>query len=260
MNVTKDSLAEVIIRLQQNKCSEKLDNINLLKTEEPGYYSSEDTFIGTPTPKVRQIATEFRKLPLKELDNFMQSEIYEVRLVALIILVNYCKKTAYSNREVYFRFYLKHLDRINSIEMVDVSAHYIYGDHLTRHPFKIALDELTIMAKADNHLYRRVAVIACFAFVKKYNFLPIFELIKLMKDDKEEHILKALGWVLREVGKISAKDLQEFIDNNIDDIPRVILRIAVDKLPARMRKYYLNYEPFDFSIINKNNMRIKEDV
>jgi 3-methyladenine DNA glycosylase AlkD len=195
-----------------------------------GDYGEGDVFIGVVVPQQRKIAAKFAELPLKEIKKLLKSKIHEERLTGLIILVN-----QYKGGDEIFRFYIKNIFSVNNWDLVDLSCRDIIGEHLILQPRKI----LYQFAKSRNMWKRRIAIVSTWAFIRRNDFNDTLRLAKILLNDKCDLIHKAVGWMLREVGKKDERVLRQFLDKNASKIPRVMLRYSIERLPENIRKKYL---------------------
>jgi len=220
-----------------------------------GEYGEGDIFLGITVPLSRQIAQKYGELSLLEVEKLLKNKYHEVRLIALLILVHKYKICAKQNitkkvssasssslratadqREI-VDFYLEHTKYINNWDLVDLSAHYILGNYLINKNRKILLK----LAKSKDIWERRIAIISTFAFIYKGEGEWTFKIVEILMKDKKDLIHKACGWMLREVGKrVKEKDLILFLDEHWSNMPRTMLRYAIERLPEVKRKYYLN--------------------
>lgn len=206
-----------------------------------GEYAEGDKFIGVTVPVSRSIVKKYIDLDLKEITNLLSSEIHEERLVALLILVEQFKKVEYSTKTKIYNFYLKNTQYINNWDLVDLSSEKIIGEYL-------ALDKLTNientivtkLAKSKNLWERRIAVISTFAFIKRDIFQNTLNVSKTLLEDKNDLIQKAVGWMLREVGKRNQKVEEQFLKKYYKKMPRTMLRYAIEKFPENLRLAYLH--------------------
>lgn len=200
-----------------------------------GEYGEGDIFIGVTVPDTRKVCKMFKNLPLSETQKLLDSPIHEHRLSAVILLVNQFGK----NQENIYKFYLKNVyeGRVNNWDIVDSSAHQIVGGYL----YNKSRDILFELADSENLWQRRIAIIATFYFIKKGDASTTIELAeKLLKDD-QDLMHKAVGWMLREVGKrVGEEILLDFLNTNAVQMPRTMLRYSIEKLPESKRRYYLN--------------------
>ena len=204
-----------------------------------GEYSEGDKFIGVTVPNQRKVAKEFRLLSLPQLKKLLRDPIHEFRLTSLLILVEqYQRSKDEAEKTKLVEFYLDNLDYVNNWDLVDSSAHKILGDWLLdREDAQYILDEL---AESD-HLWReRVSVIACFPFIRRYEFDWILRLSEWFLDHEHDLIHKAVGWMLREAGKRDKSFLLTFLETHATEMPRTMLRYAIEKLPQPQRQDYLS--------------------
>jgi 3-methyladenine DNA glycosylase AlkD len=201
----------------------------------PGEYGEGDQFIGIRVPATRRLAQEFCSLSRRDILTLLQSPIHEERLLALILLVNAYKRADEAGRAEVYELYLSHLDCVNNWDLVDSSAPYILGPHLKSRSRKI----LFRMAKSENLWHRRVAMLATFHFIRAGDFVDALRLAELLHDDEHDLMHKAVGWMLREIGKRDAAALKQYLDRHAAKMPRTMLRYAIEKLPGRERQRYL---------------------
>ncbi len=201
----------------------------------PGEYGAGDKFIGIRVPVLRRLAREFRSLLLSAAIELLQSPIHEERLLALLMLTDAYERAGESGRAAICRLYLKNLARVNNWDLVDCSAPRIIGRHLEKRPRKI----LIRLARSNILWRRRVAVLATFHFIRLGDFADSLRLAKLLLGDEHDLMHKAVGWMLREIGKRDVAELNEFLRKHAARMPRTMLRYAIEKLPERERLSYL---------------------
>jgi len=201
----------------------------------PGEYGEGDQFIGIRVPMTRKLAKEFAALPRRAVITLLQSPVHEERLLALIILVNAYQRGDDAERAEIYALYLAQLDRVNNWDLVDSSAPYIVGPHLLNRSRKILLR----LARSKNLWRRRVAILATFYFIRQNDFADALQLAELLRDDGHDLMHKAVGWMLREIGKRDLTRLRTFLDRHAAGMPRTMLRYAIEKLPERERQRYL---------------------
>jgi len=201
----------------------------------PGEYGAGDQFIGIRVPVLRRLAKEFHLLPLREVTLFLRSPIHEERLLALLILVDAFQRGDESRRVAIYKLYLKNLAGVNNWDLVDTSAPLIIGRHLTERSRAI----LFRLARSKNLWHRRVAMLATFHFIRQNDFADALRLAESLRDDKHDLMHKAVGWMLREIGKRDVTVLKKFLDQHAAVMPRMMLRYAIEKLPVRERQRYL---------------------
>lgn len=202
----------------------------------PGGYSEGDQFLCCSVPGTRLVAKSFYDLPLPEIAKLLASKWHDDRLLALIILVRQYKKGDQAKQEAVYQFYLAHLDRVNNWDLVDSSAGYIVGEYLKDRPRDILLE----LAASDNMWHRRVAMISTFAFIMSGDPSTSLVIAEKLLRDREDLIQKAVGWMLREIGKrIDRQVLLAFLDEHAQEMPRTMLRYSIEHLPPAQREHYL---------------------
>lgn len=201
----------------------------------PGEYGAGDQFVGIRVPVLRRLAKEFHSLPRRDVIALLQSPIHEERLLALIVMVNAYEGGDKTEQAEICELYLEQLARVNNWDLVDSSAPYILGPHLCERPRKI----LFRLAHSENLWHRRVAMLATFHFIRSKDFADALRLAELLRDDGHDLMHKAVGWMLREIGKRDVAVLKQFLQRHAALMPRTMLRYAIEKLPERERKRYL---------------------
>jgi 3-methyladenine DNA glycosylase AlkD len=199
-----------------------------------GQYAEGDVFAGIKVPVSRKIAKQFRDLNLKDISLLLKSKIHEERLIALLILVDKMKRSDETEKNKIFNLYLKNTRYINNWDLVDLSAHKIIGEYLNDKDRKI------LFQLAEGDLWeRRISIISTFYFIKKNDFITTLEISKVLLNDKHDLIQKAVGWMLREVGKRDLTLEEDFLIQHYKKMPRTMLRYAIEKFPERKRQAYL---------------------
>jgi 3-methyladenine DNA glycosylase AlkD len=201
-----------------------------------GQYGAGDKFLGVVVPAQRQVVKQFIDLPLSELDKLLKSPYHEHRLTALLILVEQFQRAEKIARQKIVKFYLARTKFINNWDLVDLSAPKILGEWLVAQPDNQLLNRL---AKSQNLWERRIAVLATLAFIKRGYLKPAVKMAEKFLTDKHDLLHKAVGWMLREVGKRDQAVLIDFLNKHAVRMPRTMLRYSIEKLPAAKRKYYL---------------------
>lgn len=201
----------------------------------PGEYGEGDVFIGVRVPVIRKVAKEFRTLPLPEIECLLHSEIHEERLAALVILVLQAAKADARIRRRIYDLYLANTRHINNWDLVDLSAPQLAGAFLEDKSRK----PLYRLAKSSWLWDRRISILATFHFIRQLDFADTLKISEVLLADKEDLIHKAVGWMLREVGKRADVVLERFLDQHCRAMPRTMLRYAIEKLPERKRQGYL---------------------
>jgi len=202
----------------------------------PGEYGAGDKFLGVTVPQIRIVAQEFKDLEIKELTESIESAWHEERLCALIILTLQFKNADEAKRKIIFNFYLKNTKNINNWDLVDLTADRIAGAYLEDKDKSI----LTKLAKSENLWERRIAMLSTFHYIKNGQPNDAIKIAEILLLDKHDLIHKAVGWMLREIGKrCSVKVLYNFLDKHYHEMPRTMLRYAIERLPEEKRRYYL---------------------
>ena len=201
----------------------------------PGQYGEGDIFLGIRVPALRKLAKEYKSLPIKEISYLLHSPYHEVRLFALISLVNAFTKADEPTRKRIYDLYLANTKHINNWDLVDLSAPNIVGAYLLEKSRK----PLYQLAKSKILWERRIAVLATFYFIKSYQYEDSFKIAEILLGDKEDLIHKAVGWMLREIGKRNTDIAENFLRTHCRTMPRTMLRYAIEKFPPEKRKNYL---------------------
>jgi 3-methyladenine DNA glycosylase AlkD len=198
----------------------------------PGQYGEGDRFLGITVPAQRKVAREFAELPLEGIAELLASGVHEERLTGLIILTRRYETGDEACKKACFDFYLANLAGVNNWDLVDSSAHQIVGSHLLERERKL----LYRLAKSKNLWERRVAMIATYAFILEGESAETFAIAELLLDDDHDLIHKAVGWMLREVGKrVSPDELRRFLKKNAARMPRTALRYAIERFSPEER-------------------------
>ena len=200
-----------------------------------GEYGEGDVFIGIKVPPLRKLAAEFQDTPLKSLRRLLKSEIHEERTLALMILVRQFARADENVRERIYDFYVAHTSFINNWDLVDGSAPYIVGPFL----WKRDRCPLYVLAKSTSIWERRIAILSTFYFIRQNDFVDALKISELLLADEHDLIHKAVGWMLREVGKRDERALTGFLDEHAAAMPRTMLRYSLERLPADVRAGYM---------------------
>jgi 3-methyladenine DNA glycosylase AlkD len=201
----------------------------------PGEYGAGDVFLGIRVPATRKVAGKYSKLPLPEVEKLLHAREHEARLLAVILLATQYKKGNPETKQQIYDLYLANTAYINNWDIVDTSAGYIVGAHLFGGSTRI-LDKL---AKSKSLWERRIAIVATQYFIKNDDFEPTLRIARVLLHDEHDLIHKAVGWMLREVGNREREVLEEFLDEHHQEMPRTMLRYAIEKFPAGLREKYM---------------------
>ncbi|MCH8956831.1 DNA alkylation repair protein [candidate division KSB1 bacterium] len=202
----------------------------------PGEYGEGDLFLGIRVPVTKKVARKFKELPVDEVLKLLKSKYHEERLLALIMLVNRFKKETDKEQKKIYEAYLSHTEYINNWDLVDGSAHQIVGGYL----FERDRKPLYQLAKSKSLWERRISMIATYTFIKRDDFEDTLNLSAILLTDEEDLMHKAVGWMLREVGKKDLEVEEKFLRKHYKKMPRTMLRYAIEKFEERRRKGYLH--------------------
>jgi 3-methyladenine DNA glycosylase AlkD len=200
-----------------------------------GEYGEGDVFLGVRVPETRRLAKQFRDVSNDDVLMLLHSKYHEERHLALFIWVLQYEKGDEARCAEIYRDYLKHTAQINNWDLVDCSAYKIVGPHLMDRPRK----KLYQLAKSKLLWDRRIAVLATLAFIKRGDLVDILALSKLLLNDPEDLMHKALGWMLREAAKKDEQRVKAFLAEHYQAMPRTMLRYAIEKFPKAERRRYL---------------------
>jgi 3-methyladenine DNA glycosylase AlkD len=201
-----------------------------------GQYGEGDIFLGIRVPAVRMLAKEYNALPLKEILPLLKSPYHEIRLFALIMFVNAFAKGDETIQKKIYDLYLANTRYINNWDLVDISAPNIVGAHLLTKSRK----PLYQLAKSKSLWERRIAVLATFFFIKNNQFDDSLKIAEILLRDKEDLIHKAVGWMLREIGKRDIQVAEAFLQKHCRIMPRTMLRYAIERFTPARRKMFLD--------------------
>lgn len=204
----------------------------------PGEYGAGDVFLGITVPELRKLAREYRQITPKAAEELLRSAIHEERLLALFILVHNASKGDESIKKNIYELYLTSTQFINNWDLVDASAQHIVGPYLMNKSKR----PLYRLAKSKNIWERRIAIMSTLHFIRQHDFSETLKIAEILISDKEDLIHKAVGWMLREVGKRHLKTEEVFLKRYYKKMPRTMLRYAIEKFPATKRQRYLKGE------------------
>jgi len=200
-----------------------------------GEYGEGDVFVGLKVPTQRIIAKEFKDLNLNDLKVLLSSKVHEERLISLFILVYKFEKGDEKEKDEVFSFYLKNRKGVNNWDLVDLSAPKILGKYLLDRD-KSFLFELAL---SENLWERRISILSTQEFIRNNKFDTTLKIAKILLQDKQDLIHKAVGWMLREIGKRDLITEEKFLKIYYKKMPRTMLRYAIEKFPEAKRKKYL---------------------
>lgn len=203
-----------------------------------GQYGEGDIFLGLTVPTTRSIVKKhWQNLNLQDIDEILKNKYHEIRLAALMALVNKFESSKNDDeKERIIKIYTQNLDYINNWDLVDLSCPKILG----RFCFEKNDYELLYNLAGQNHLWaNRIAVISTLYPIKKGMFEHTIKLAELFIENKHDLMQKAVGWMLREVGKKDLTTLRAFLDKYHKTMPRTMLRYSIEKLSEDERKFYM---------------------
>ena len=221
--------------LQDLADEEQAKNLQRFFKTGEGEYGEGDIFLGIKVPVQREIARKYSGLSLPKIQELLKSKTHEHRLTGLIILSNKYKESKEEEKVNIFNFYLKNTKNINNWDLVDITAPNIVGHFLFDKKKNILYD----LARSDDLWERRIAIVSTFDFIKKQEFQETLALSEILLDDKHDLIHKAVGWMLREIGKKDKAVLENFLKQHYKIMPRTMLRYAIEHFPEEKRKMYL---------------------
>jgi 3-methyladenine DNA glycosylase AlkD len=200
-----------------------------------GQYGYGDIFMGIRVPVLRKIAKKYSQIPIKDATQLLKSKFHEQRLLSLLILVALFKKENNQDKKTIYNLYLNNTKFINNWDLVDLSAEHIVGAYLR----KADKQPIYKLAESDILWERRISIMSTFHFIKHNEFKDTLKISEILLHDKEDLIHKAIGWMLREIGKRDIKVEEIFLKKYYKQMPRTMLRYAIEKFPEPKRKRYL---------------------
>jgi 3-methyladenine DNA glycosylase AlkD len=229
------SLSEIKARLHNLGNKETAEVLQRFFKTGSGEYGEGDVFVGIKVPPLRKLAAEFQDTRLKTLQRLLKSKIHEERTLALMILVRQFARADENVRERIYDFYVAHTLFINNWDLVDGSAPYIVGPFL----WKRDRSPLYVLAKSTSLWERRIAILSTFYFIRQNDFLDALKISELLLADEHDLIHKAVGWMLREIGKRDRAVEESFLKTRCRTMPRTMLRYAIERFPESHRQRYL---------------------
>lgn len=200
-----------------------------------GEYGEGDRFIGLSVPQMRSVAKKHRDLPLSDIATLLADPIHEYRYTALLILVERFRKGTDAERDRIAKFYLDHLDGVNNWDLVDTSAPQILGAHL----LEKKADILDRFARTDHLWTQRIAIVATQEFIRNGRLDDTIRIANILLHHPHDLMHKAVGWMLRELGKKDERMLRTFLDRHAGTMPRTMLRYAIEKFDEKNRRKYM---------------------
>ncbi len=200
-----------------------------------GEYGEGDKFLGVRVPQIRKLAKSYSKISLPDVVKLLRCEYHEARLLALILFVNQYKKAHAAGQEEIYKLYLANTRYINNWDLVDSSASHIVGAYL----FERSRLPLYKLVESRSLWERRIAIMATFHFIKRNEFAETVVIAERLLVDEHALIHKAVGWMLREIGKRDRKVEESFLRLHYKTMPRTMLRYAIERFPEVRRQAYL---------------------
>ena len=201
-----------------------------------GEYGEGDKFLGVTVPNIRLVAKQYIHAPLEVVNRLLDSEWHECRMCALLILVMKYKKASNEQKQTIFNLYLSRTEHINNWDLVDLSAPGIVGEHLYPSTNRTLLYQL---AESPLLWERRIAMVSTLCFIRKGDFGDTFALADKLVDSRHDLMQKAVGWMLREMGKRDISLLRIFLDKHAATMPRTMLRYAIEKMDVTGRRDWM---------------------
>jgi 3-methyladenine DNA glycosylase AlkD len=202
----------------------------------PGQYGAGDIFLGIKVPTLRAQIKLFRTAEPATIAALLQSKNHEERLFALLLLIDRYQRGTAADKHYAYELYLAHTAYINNWDLVDVSAPHIVGDFLADKSRQV-LYELVL---SESLWERRIAILATLHFIRRNEFSDTLRLAEQLLGDTHDLMHKAVGWMLREVGKRDQATEEAFLLRHYRSMPRTMLRYAIERFPEARRKQYLS--------------------
>ena len=222
-------------RLLDLEDKEKAKTLQRFFKTGPGEYGEGDIFLGVMVPQLRKLSKEYGELDLGEVEALLKSSVHEERLLALLILIRKYNRGDKAEKKKIYGLYLKSTRWINNWDLVDLSAPNIVGDFL----MKRSREPLYRLACSPSLWERRIAILATFQFIKSHQFDETLRIGKILISDQEDLIHKSVGWMLREVGKRNSAAEESFLREQYRQMPRTMLRYAIERFPAARRELFM---------------------
>ena len=234
-NMSKINIQSILSQIKTLRDPQRARFLQRFFKTGPGEYGEGDVFAGLRVPEIRKLAKEYRSLPLSTALQLLHSPIHEVRLLALLIMVRSFQRGDAPLKKQIYHTYLEHTRLINNWDLVDLSAEHIVGAYLNTEED----DPLHALASSKLIWNRRIAIMATFHFIKKGRFDVTLSIAQILLHDQEDLIHKAVGWMLREIGKRDQAVEESFLQPYYKTMPRTMLRYAIEKFPEELRQRYL---------------------
>ncbi|HAZ12860.1 MAG: DNA alkylation repair protein [Bdellovibrionales bacterium GWA2_49_15] len=233
------TITQIKAEFRQEKNAQHASAISRFFKTGKGQYGEGDQFLGIKVPVIRKYAKKYKATQISVLSQLVTSQFHEERLLALIILVmqyqQAVKEADTATRNAIYKTYLKAHPSINNWDLVDVTTEHIMGAQLFGTDCKV----LYTWAKSKILWKRRMAIMATFHFIRRGDFYHTLKIAEILLHDEHDLIHKAVGWLLREIGKREQKVEESFLKKHAHVMPRTMLRYAIEKFPEKKRRAYL---------------------
>jgi len=238
MNSTNSLVKKLKSELKNLASEEDARQLQRFFKTAKGEYAEGDRFLGIRVPILRDVAKKYQQMSLEDAALLLCSGFHEERMIALILLVSRFKKASPSDKESIYKIYLSHTKYINNWDLVDTSAEHIVGAYL----FNLDRKPLYVLAESLDLWERRIAILSTFHFIRQRQFADTLAISEILLHDEHDLIHKAVGWMLREVGKRDLAEEESFLKKHCRAMPRTMLRYAIEKFPEEKRRRYLEGE------------------
>ncbi len=237
--MTLNNLKQELLEYAQTEDIE--DKFKYFHKTSKGGYAQNDIFIGITVPNIRKVIKSYYSIiELNEVEELLHSKYHEHRLAALLILTLKMKKSDKTEKERIVKLYLNNTEYINGWDLVDLSAHYILGSYLLEN-----LDKTEILYKLanSNSLWeKRISIVSTWIFIRNGRYTETLKIAEILLYDENDLIHKAVGWMLREVGKKDFDTEYKFLVKNYKQMPRTMLRYSIEKFNEDLRQKFLKGE------------------
>lgn len=233
MQPTSTTVKETILALAQ---PERAIALSCFFKTSPGQYAEGDRFLGLTMPQQHAIVKQYCQLPISETEYLVHDAYHECRMVGLLIWVAQTRTGNRIQRAEILDRYLANRQYINNWDLVDVTCPHILGRHVVQDDRSVLYD----LAREDHLWSQRIAIVSTITLIRSGSFADTFALAELLLPHTHDLIHKAIGWMLREVGKRNADALEEFLHDHVRQLPRTTLRYAIERFDAPRRRYYLD--------------------
>ena len=230
--------AQIIFELERYARKDRVTSLSRFFKTGKGEYGEGDHFIGVSVPDQRKIAQKYYAyVTLQDIEELIKSQIHEYRLTALFLMIHlYQKGRGSFSKKGIIDFYLENIDYVNNWDLVDASAYKLLGNYL----LDKGREKLYELASSDNLWHQRIAVISTMSFIKNGEFHDTLHLSEMLLNHPHDLIHKAIGWMLREIGKIDQTVELEFLGKNYKKMNRTMLRYAIERFEPELRLSFLN--------------------